>query len=129
MNHLNAFLEMKLSGPDIGPGRVRLDDFIRLSIELQRAVETRGPRASGGARTVHRAGRRPLDLRAAISLDLVEVTHGSPTAVVRFERTQSQLLIPGTDVGTVAFERFLDGLNEVASASEGMPSDMTPASC
>jgi hypothetical protein len=116
----NAFLAMRLQGPDVKPGRIKLDDFLRVGQEVMRAVERVGLVLQGSADS-QRAGRRPQDLRAAISLDVVEVTHGSPAAVVRFERSQRQLTIPEADVGTEAFETFLKGLNAVTSNSEGLP--------
>jgi hypothetical protein len=115
-----AFFTMKLQGPDVRPGRVRLDDFLRLGQEVLRAVERVGLVLQGSADS-QRAGRRPQDLRAAISLDIVEVTHGSPAAVVRFERSQQQMAIPGADVGAAAFEKFLEGLNVITSSAEGLP--------
>jgi hypothetical protein len=116
----NAFLAIKLQGPGVKPGRVRLDDFLRLGQEVLRAVE-RVALVLQGSGDSQRAGRRPQDLRDAIALDVVEVTHGSPSAVVRFERSQQQVAIPGVDVGTAAFEKFLNGLTAITSSHEGLP--------
>jgi hypothetical protein len=115
-----AFFAMKLEGPDVKPGRIRLEDFLRLGQEMLRAVERVALVLQGSADS-QRAGRRPLDIRAAISLDVVEVTHGSPSAVIRFERSDSQLSIPDADLGLQAFEKFVQGLGVVTSNDETCP--------
>jgi hypothetical protein len=84
---------MKLEGPGVKPGRIRLEDFLRLGQEMLRVVERVALVLQGSAES-QRAGRRPQDIRAAISLDAVEVTHGSPSAIIRFERSDTQLSIP-----------------------------------
>ncbi len=114
MNSENAFFSMKLEGPDIKPGRVRLEDLIRLGQEMLRAVERVALVLQGTADSQH-PGRRPQDIRAAISLDVVEITHGSPSAVIRFERSDTQISIPDADLGQQAFEKFLYGLSAVTA--------------
>src|ERR1700675_4118234 len=117
----NPFFSMKLEGPGVKPGRIRLEDFLRLGQEMRRGVERVSFVLQGSAES-RRAGRRPQDIRAAISLDVVEITHGSPSAVIRFERSDTQLSIPDTDLGLQAFEKFVQGLGAVISDSEGYPS-------
>lgn len=117
----NAFFAIKLEGPGVKPGRIRLEDFLRLGQEMLRAVERVALVLQGSAES-QRAGRRPQDIRAAISLDVVEVTHGSPSAIIRFERSDTQLSIPDTDLGLQAFEKFVQGLSAVASDGEAQPS-------
>lgn len=117
----NSFFAMKLEGPGVKPGRVRLDDFLRLGQEMLRAVERVALVLQGSAES-QRAGRRPQDIRAAVSLDVVEVTHGSPSAVIRFERSDAQLSIPDADLGLEAFEKFVQGLSVVTSGGDTYPS-------
>jgi len=114
------FFAVKLEGPDVKSGRIRLEDFLRLGQEMLRAVERVALVLQGSADS-QRAGRRPLDIRAAISLDMVEITHGSPSAVVRFERSESQLSIPDADLGLQAFEKFVAGLAVVTASDEAYP--------
>lgn len=120
MTKKTAFFAMKLEGPDVKPGRIRLEDFLRLGQEMLRAVERVALVLQGSADS-QRAGRRPQDIRAAISLDVVEVTHGSPSAVIRFERSDTQLSIPDADLGLQAFEKFVQGLSAVTSDGETYP--------
>jgi hypothetical protein len=115
-----AFFSIKLEGPDVKPGRIRLDDFLRLGQEMLRAVERVALVLQGSADSL-RSGRRPEDIRASISLDLVQITHGSPSAVIRFERSDSQVSIPGADTGLEAFEKFVQGLGYVTSDGDTYP--------
>jgi len=117
----NPFFVIKLEGPGVKPGRVRLEDFLRLGQEMLRAVERVALVLQGSAES-QRAGRRPQDIRAAVSLDVVGVTHGSPSAVIRFERSDTQLAIPDADLGLQAFEKFLQGLRVVTSGGDAYPS-------
>lgn len=120
MTKKTAFFAIKLEGPDVKPGRIRLEDFLRLGQEMLRAVERVALVLQGSAAS-QKAGRRPLDVRAAISLDLVEITHGSPSAVIRFERSDSQISIPDADRGLEAFEKFIQGLSDVTSDGDTYP--------
>lgn len=117
-NHL--FFEVKLEGPEIRPSRVRLDDLVRLGQELLRAVERVALVLQGSADS-QRAGRRPEDIRAAISLDLVQITHGSPSAVLHFDRSVAQQTHPDVDIGLLAFEKFVQGIETLASANDTLP--------
>ncbi len=116
----NPFFAMKLEGPGVKPGRVRLEDFLRLGQEMLRAVERVALVLQGSAES-QRAGRRPQDIRAAVSLDVVGVTHGSPSAVIHFERSDTQLSIPDFDLGLQSFEKFVEGLGAVTSGGEVYP--------
>jgi hypothetical protein len=116
----NPFFTMKLEGPGVKPGRVRLEDFLRLGQEMLRAVERVALVLQGSAES-QRVGRRPQDIRSAVSLDVVEVTHGSPSAVIRFERSDTQLSIPDFDLGLQSFEKFVEGLGAVTSGGEVYP--------
>jgi hypothetical protein len=105
---------MKLEGLGVKPGRIRLEDFLRLGQEVLRAVERVALVLQGSAES-QRAGRRPQDIRSAVSLDVVEITQGSPSAIIRFERSDAQLSIPDTDLGLQVFETFVRGLGAVTS--------------
>jgi len=116
----NAFLVMELEGPEVRPGRVRFEDFVRLGQDMLRAVERVALVLQGSADS-QRAGRRPQDNRAAISLDVTAVTHGSPSCIIRFERSNAQLSIPDADFGLEVFEKFVQGLNAVTSEGDAYP--------
>ncbi len=49
------------------------------------------------------------------------LTHGSPAAVLGFERRQTQLSLPGMDMGLAIFEKSLSGLVEIQSAENELP--------
>jgi hypothetical protein len=115
-----AFFVMRLEGPAVKPGRIRLEDFLRLGQDVLRGVERVALVLQGRADS-QRAGRRPQDIRAAISLDVAEVTRGSPACVIRFERSEPQLSIPEADLGLEVFEKFIEGLIAVTSDVDTHP--------
>lgn len=117
-----AFFTIKLEGPDVQPGRVRLEDFLRLGREMLRAVERVALVLQGSADS-QKAGRRPQDIHAAVALDLVGITHGSPSAVIHFERSAPQSTMPIVDFGRQAYETLIQGLSVVLSSQD----DRTPA--
>ncbi len=120
MNKNATFFDIKVEGPNVKPGRISLEDFLRLGQEMLRAVERVALVLQGSADS-QRAGRRPQDIRAAISLDIVEITHGSPSTVIRFDRSNTQLAIPDADLGLQAFEQFVQGLRAITSDSTSYP--------
>lgn len=121
----SAFFEIKLEGPDVRPSRIRLDDLVKLGQEMSRAIERVALVLQGSADS-QRAGRRPEDIRAATSLDLIQITHGSPSAVLRFDRSEPQYSMPETDIGLMAFEKFVQGLTHMTVPSEVLPPGFDP---
>ncbi len=115
MTKQTSFLEIKLEGPEVKSGSIRLKDFLWLGQEVLRAVE-RIALVLQGSVDSQKVGRRPHDIHGAVSLDLVEITHVSPSAVIRFERSPSQTVIPDMDLGFQAYEKFVQGLNKVISS-------------
>ena len=125
MTEKTAFFAIKLEGPDVKPGRIRLEDFLRLGQEMLRAVERVALVLQGSADS-QKVGRRPQDIHAAVSLDLVEITHGSPSAVIRFERSSSQSIMPDVDLGLQAYEKLIQGMSEVMSDKDTTPAGYDP---
>lgn len=107
--HKDAFLSIRVEGPDVRASRIRLEDFLHLGKNLMRAVE-RVALVLAGYGDRGRAGRRPEGIREALSLDLVGFTHGSDAAVALFERCQPQQLLEGMDLGREAYEKLLAGV-------------------
>ena len=125
MHQDSSFFEIKLEGPEIRHSRIRLDDLVRLGQEMLRTVERVALVLQGSADSL-RAGRRPEDIRASISYDLVQFTHGSPSAVLRFDRSFVQHSLPDIDIGRMAFEKFVQGLEYLAADNDTLPPDFDP---
>jgi polyribonucleotide nucleotidyltransferase len=52
-------------------------------------------------------GRQPGSIKEEVALDLVLLTHGSPAAVLGFERCQTQHALPGFDFGQEIIEKAI----------------------
>lgn len=120
-----VFFAIKLEGPDVQSSRVRLEDFLRLGQEMLRAVERVALVLQGSADS-QKAGRRPQDLHAAVALDLVGITHGSPSAVIQFERSAPQSTMPSVDFGLQAYEALIRGMSAVLSDQDTTPTGFDP---
>jgi hypothetical protein len=114
------FLTVQLSGKPIGPGRVPVSLLMRLFSEFNKALHRTGMVFLGEAESVKR-GPRQRSIRDEIALDLVLLTHGSPDAVLGFERSPGQQAFDGIDFGVEIIEKSLQGLAEIQGPEEGLP--------
>ena len=102
-----AYITIRVEGPEVGPGRMRLNDFLRITGEFSVAAR-RVAMVLQSAKSSTR-GRRSDELHESLSLDLVAFTQGSPAAVVHLERSLGQALMP-FDLGENAYRALLQGL-------------------
>jgi hypothetical protein len=89
----NAYLTIRFEGPEVRPGRMRLDDFIQAAREFSACAKRVAMVLQQSPSTAR--GRRPEELVEAVSLDIVGFTRGSPAAVAQFERSENQLGLEG----------------------------------
>jgi hypothetical protein len=68
-----------------------------------------------------RRGPQPATIKDEVALELTVLTHGSPSAVLGFERTQSAPALPALDTGLEILEAALAGLSFVQSEVEALP--------
>jgi hypothetical protein len=68
-----------------------------------------------------RPGQTPRSISEEVALDLVMLTHGSPAAVLGFNRSQSQGSFPETDFGLEILEKAMTGLTFVQSPGDTYP--------
>lgn len=102
-----VYITIRVEGPEVGPGRMRLNDFLRITGEFSVAAK-RVAMVLQSAKSSTR-GRRSDELHESLSLDLVAFTQGSPAAVVHLERSLGQALMP-FDLGENAYRALLQGL-------------------
>ncbi|MBN1972580.1 MAG: hypothetical protein JW787_03005 [Sedimentisphaerales bacterium] len=119
-NRKKPFFSIRIEGPNIGPGRMRLADFLELANEITNAVERVGIVLSNTGLSSRR-GARPKDLKKALSLDLVGFTQGSPAVLAYFERSDTQMLIEDVDFGNQIYTKWLEGLEEISRGKEVLP--------
>lgn len=118
-NTPKAYLTIRFEGPDVKQGRMRLDDFIQAAREFSACAKRV---ALALQQTPSNAkGRRPEEIVGALSLDIVGFTHGSPAAVVSLERTDSQTLIEGIDLGEQTYRALIEGIEIAGGSDESLP--------
>jgi len=116
-----AYLTIRFEGPDVKPGRMRLDDFIQAAKEFSVC-------AKRVALALHQTpstakGRRADEVVTALSLDLVGFTHGSPAAVAYLERSPGQSLMEPfeQDLGELTYKTLVEGIDSVANGGDALP--------
>jgi len=118
-NDTNAYLTIRIEGPEVKPGRMRLDDFIQAAREFSACAKRvalalqQSPSAA--------KGRRPDDIVVALSLDIVGFTHGSPAAVAHLERTDGQMMMEVADFGEQTYRALIEGIEVVSGSGAALP--------
>ena len=119
MNGNDAYLAIRFEGPDVKPGRMRLDDFVQAASEFSACAKRVALALQNTPSAV--PGRRPTDLTEALSLDIVGFTHGSPAAIVLLQRSEDQMLMQNADFGETAYKALLEGIESVSGETTALP--------
>ena len=80
-------LKIRLDGDSIGPGRIPVPHLISFLSDMMKALQRTGRVLQGDAESRCR-GQMPKAIKEEVSLELVLLTHGSPSVVLGFERSQ-----------------------------------------
>jgi hypothetical protein len=120
MTGKNPWLKIRFDGEAVGPGKIPVAHLLGFLSNMNKALLRTGHLLAGDAKSVKR-GSQPRTIKEEIALDLVLLTHGSPAAVLGFERRQVQTAFPGMDLGLEIFEKTLAGLSVVQEAGSGNP--------
>lgn len=122
-NTKDAYLTIRFEGPDVKPGRMRLNDFIQAATDFSVCAEKVALVLQNIPSTTK--GRRPKDVTEALSLDMVAFTEGSPAVVAHMERTQPQTNIEFKDLGESTYEStyklLLNGIEAVGGTTDALP--------
>jgi hypothetical protein len=118
-NNPDAYLTIRFEGPEVKPGRMRLDDFIQAAREFSACAK----RVALALQQTPSAakGRRPDDVVVALSLDIVGFTHGSPAAVAHLERTDGQMMMEVADLGEQTYRSLIEGIEMAGGAGDTLP--------
>ncbi len=114
-----SYLTIRFEGPEVRPGRMRLDDFIQAAREFSACAKRVILALQNTPSTTE--GRRPKDVTESLSLDLVAFTEGSLAAVAHLERSQDQMQIDDMDMGERAYQLLLEGLEAVGADGDTLP--------
>lgn len=79
------FLMIKVEGQSIGEERIPISHLVHLLEHFQKVLLRTGQVLMGESEST-RKGRKSSKLREELDLELVLLTHGSPTTVLGFER-------------------------------------------
>jgi len=118
------FLEIKIYGPEVKPGRIRLDDLLCLVEHIENALERTAKVLLGSSSL--KPGARPHDLKTACSLELVGISQGSPATSLGFERTDLQTKAPNMDFGLEVIEKCFGGLPQASREAAPLPAGYDP---
>ena len=120
MDNKEPLLKIRFDGEAVGPGRIPVAHLLRFLANLNKVFQRTGRVLMGEAQSVR---RRPesRSIKDEVALDLVLLTHGSPAAVLGFERKQTQMVLSELDQGMVIFEKAIAGLSSAQNADDAMP--------
>ncbi|MCW5200582.1 hypothetical protein VU07_02015 [Desulfobulbus sp. F4] len=125
MNNNDPLLKVRFDGTAIGTGRIPATHLRSFIDSLEKALVRTGRILTGDSTSLHR-GAQSNKIKDEIELDLVLLTHGSPAAVLGFERRKMHQplrssSLPGIDFGLNIFEKSVAGLIAVQKQDEVLP--------
>lgn len=120
MNENDPLLTIRFDGEVIGAGRIPVAHLLRFLSNLNKVLQRTGRVLTGESESVRR-GPQPRSIKEEVALDLVSLTHGSPAAVLGFERRQRQTSLPGMDLGKDVLEKAMAGLSAVQEPDADLP--------
>jgi len=122
MTDRNRLLEIRFAGEAIGAGKIPLSHLLPFLTNMNKAFQRTGRILQGDLVSVRR-GKTPHNIKTEVDLNLVSLTHGSPTAVLGFERNRMQSSIPGMDLGLEVLEKTVCGLQTIQqdSCAQALP--------
>ena len=113
-------LMIRFDGPAVGPGKIPVTHLMRFLKNLNKALQRTGRILHGESESIRR-GRQPRGITDEVALDMVLLTHASPSAVLGFEKRQRQESLPGMDFGTEIIEKTITGLEQIQEEIETLP--------
>lgn len=116
----DPLLKIRFDGEAVGPGKIPVSHLLSFLANMNKALQRTGRVLAGKAESVRR-GPQPRSIKEEVALDLVLLTHGSPAAVLGFERRQTEVALPGMDLGLDIFEKTLSGLSAVQEVDDRLP--------
>ena len=120
MNDNDPLLKIRFDGEAVGPGKIPVAHLLRFLTNMNKALQRTGRVLTGEAESVRR-GPQPRSIKEEVALDLVLLTHGSPAAVLGFERQQPKTALPGMDLGIEILEKSLSGLATIQESDDTLP--------
>jgi hypothetical protein len=120
MDNKRSFLTVTLEGQSVHSGRIPISHLLEFLAGLQKVLYRTGQVFLMEGRST-RKGQRPKSLKQLVDLDLVEVTHGSPSTLLRFQRRPDQSLVSKDEEAIRIFEIAFKGVGEVQVLGDVLP--------
>jgi hypothetical protein len=117
MGTKEPLLEVRFSGPAMGPARIPLSTLLQFLSTMRTAIQRTGSAIHGEDRGGKR-GTSSAVMASEMELDLVGLTHGSPDAVLQFEGPRAHKTFPEMDGVEEVLEASVVGLNTLLTDSE-----------
>lgn len=112
MNERNPLLKILFDGQAVGPGTIPVSHLLRFLSNMNKALLRTGRVLQGDAESLRR-GQPPRNIKEEVDLSLVLLTHGSPAALLGFERRRTTTSFPTMDFGLEILNKAVDGLATV----------------
>ncbi len=120
MKNEDPLLRIQFDGKAVGESRIPVTYLLTFLSNMEKAIKRTSRVLSGEASSLQK-GRVPENIKKEIALDLVQITHASPSAVLGLERSMSQTALPGMDYGAEVIEKSIQGLDAAQEESEVLP--------
>ncbi len=112
MNKHESILSVRFDGTGVGAGRIPVSHLLRFLSNFNKVLHRTGRVLQGDTESLRR-GQPPQRIASEVELELVSLTHGSPAAVLSFDRVQQHLNFPEMDFGLQILESAIGGLETV----------------
>lgn len=112
MGKLNPSLKVRFDGDAVEPGEIRVSHLLIFLNCLNKALQRTARLLQGDTSSV-RPGQPPRTIRKAVELSLVSLTHGSPAAVLGFDRIQKNRSVAERQFSLEILEKTVSGLESV----------------
>lgn len=120
MKNGDPLLTVRFDGEAVGPGMIPVAHLLQFLTNLHKVLQRTGRVLTGETKSLRR-GPQPRSIKEEAALDLVLLTHGSPTAVLGFERHRTEPSLPTMDFGLEILEKGIMGLSSVQEAGDTLP--------
>ena len=120
MNEHEPLVKIRFDGEAVGPGKIPVSHLLRFLSNLSKVLQRTGRVLMGDTESVRR-GQPPRNIKEEVALDLVLLTHGSPAAVLGFERRRTEASLPGMDLGIDILDKAMLGLAAIQEADDALP--------
>ena len=112
MNKHESILTVRFDGIGVGAGRIPVSHLLRFLSNFNKVLHRTGRVLQGDTESLRR-GQPPQRISSEVELELVSLTHGSPSAVLSFNRVQQHLNFAEMDFGLQILESAIGGLEIV----------------